>query len=933
MTIESVPVASMTSVRLIEEVARRRAAATTDPFAHPVLAVALDLVARMEARELDEAAILGLVRTIGGEAVRDRAARLAAYVGLASEAETDTAYAALADRLAESVSGFETYRALVTRRLFAAVFTAHPTFGMARDLARRIAVAANGAEDAFEDVASFRPDAPITLDDEYAQAREAVVHARDALDRLNAALIEAARQHWPRRWTTLAPSCVTLASWVGSDTDGRTDIDWWDILRYRLRSKQGQLTRVLARLPDVPEAAPARTMTAAALAAVTRQLDASPPLGASPDVEALRGFALALVEGRETGLTQAAPLLALLEEAIAAASDDETRLAFCLVRAGCVSHGLSIALPHCRLNASQLHNALGDIVDVDGNPGEPAQRRAYLAAMNGALGRVETVPVDYGALAAERSSATRLVMTVAQLVKHVDGSRPVRFLVAETETGYTLLCALWLAKRFGVEDQIEIAPLFETSLALEQGPRIVDEALRSPHWRAYLKRHGRMVVQFGYSDSGRYVGQLAATFLVERLRLRICELLARYELTDVELVIFDTHGESTGRGAHPASLADRLAYLAPAQARAEFVEAGIKVGRETSFQGTDGYLLFASRGLAGATVLAIAKHNFPDEHLKATGDPIYDEPDFATEFFGTVRQEVEALVEDPGYAALIGTFGPGLLDKTGSRPAARQSDAGGPARITHPRELRAIPNNAILHQLGWLANSVFGLGRAAARAPEVFVRMRHESDRFSRAYGLAEGAMRAGDLDVLGAYVDTLDPGSWFDGARRSGAGTRRDEILAVADALTALDLAPRLKRLFGRLTQDWLALGAVAPDLPAMSDRLVALHAVRLAMVRRIWLCVVHIPDFRPVDGVTRDVLAQRVLRLDVTGAVAILVRAFPLKPDPTVGLDFGESPGPRGTRTYEALHRDLINPMQLRMDIVREITGVIQHELGAFG
>ena len=42
-------------------------------------------------------------------------------------------------------------------------------------------------------------------------------------------------------------------------------------------------------------------------------------------------------------------------------------------------------------------------------------------------------------------------MTVAQIVKHVDGSVPVRFLIAETETGYTLLTALWLARLFGIE--------------------------------------------------------------------------------------------------------------------------------------------------------------------------------------------------------------------------------------------------------------------------------------------------------------------------------------------------------------------------------------------------------------------------------------------------------------------------------------------------
>jgi hypothetical protein len=38
---------------------------------------------------------------------------------------------------------------------------------------------------------------------------------------------------------------------------------------------------------------------------------------------------------------------------------------------------------------------------------------------------------------------------------------------------------------------------------------------------------------------------------------------------------------------------------------------------------------------------------------------------------------VEGLVDDAGYAALLGAFGPALLDKTGSRPSARQTDGMG----------------------------------------------------------------------------------------------------------------------------------------------------------------------------------------------------------------------------------------------------------------
>ena len=917
------------------EIERARQDARDDPFGNPILRVALWLTRRMDRGETDTQDATALVGLLGRAALRDRAVRLAAYVGLPPEDAPDP-FAALAERIAEASGegGFESYRTAVETARFAAVFTAHPTFGMTRELAGRIAEVASAASapaDAFEAVTSFRPDARITLQDEFEQARDAVRHARDALDRLTAALLAAARARWPERWTELDPRPIALGSWVGCDTDGRTDIGWWDTLRYRLESKRSQFTRVLAKLPSGPPASEVRGMAEAALWAVERQLAKAPPLGAEPTLEALRAFALVLVSERETALPDASRLIAALDRAVARAESADDKAAFCVIRAGCVAHGVSIAMPHFRLNASQLHNALRGRISLDAEPTEPSQRRAFLSAINAALDTVAPVPVDFGALAAERASAARMMMTVAQIVKHLDSTRPVRFLVAETETGYTLLSCLYLARRYGVADRVEISPLFETAEALEQGPRIIDEALRSRHWRDYLRRHGRLALQFGYSDSGRYIGQVAATFWVERLRLRLGELLASHGLGDLEIVLFDTHGESVGRGAHPASLADRLAYLAPHRTRAMFAEAGIAIVRETSFQGSDGYLLFGSPRLANATVARIAEDAFapPDP----APDPIYDEPDFATEFFGTVRSEMATLVDDPGYAALIGTFGPALLDKTGSRPSARQGDSGGPARITHPRELRAIPNNAILQQLGWMANSLHGIGHAAARAPDLFAAMRTRSDRFRRAYGLAEHALARSDLDVIRAYVDSLDPGSWLDRARRTEREGRRDELLAVAGALARLDLAPALRRLFGRLAVDGLRLRTVAPDAPRMPVRLAALHALRLAIIHRIWLAAAHIPDFRPQNAVSRDVLLERILRLDVPAALAHLADIFPLRPDPTVGIDFGEPPTPREAGTYEALHRDVIEPMRANFDLVREISGAIQHEIGAFG
>ena len=447
-----------------------------------------------------------------------------------------------------------------------------------------------------------------------------------------------------------------------------------------------------------------------------------------------------------------------------------------------------MAHTHTRLNAAQIHNVVRQRLAIADPPEEPAHRRALFSAINAALDAVQPVPVDFGALLAEQASAARLMMTVAQIVKHVDSSMPVRFLIAETETGYTLLAALWLARLFGVERHIEISPLFETAEALEQGATVLEEALRSPHYRTYLQSTGRLALQFGYSDSGRYVGQLAASYLIERLRLKIGQTLAQHGVSGVEVILFDTHGESIGRGAHPGSLADRLKYLSPTASRQALNRAGLKVREESAFQGGDGYLLFGTPELALATITRIAEQTY---HPAAgpIEDPVYANPDFSADFFATVRTGMEGLVEDAGYAALLGAFGPALLDATGSRPAARQADGmAEAARIRHPRELRAIPNNAILQQLGWCANTLQGLGAAAATAPRDVHRNAAEQpalpsrdgsgDACAGAFGhrcAARGDRHAGSRHLArsrGAHAHPGRPrGAGRGGARAGAAG------------------------------------------------------------------------------------------------------------------------------------------------------------------
>jgi phosphoenolpyruvate carboxylase len=914
---------------LLALTARARARTAEDPFGNPVLSIALAITRMSDNGNLDLATITDLVRSLRDQAFADRAERIAQYVGGIEAPEA--AFATLAHHLVrpdpdDSPIPWRRFQAEVERTRFAAVFTAHPTFALPSAVNACLArMACGGPAQSF---ASHRPTKP-TLQEEFEQAMAAMHNGRDAIDQLNEALISAASETWRDRWATLTPRAVVLTSWVGYDTDGRTDIGWWDTLRLRLLVKQLQLQRVAAQLAELDGVEAVRARVDTALDAVRAQIEAAPP---SPDPDAVTVFARALLGRREDAMVTPAPVIALLDEAIANAPA-ERKLRLVVIRAGVASHGLALAHTHVRLNSAQLHNAVRLRLGIAEPPGDPARRRTMLAAINAALDEVTPVPLDFGALIAEQASAVKLMMTVAQIVKHIDASVRIRFLIAETETGYTLLSALWLARRLGIAEHIEISPLFETAAALENGAHVLDEALRSPHYREYLKSTGKLCLQFGYSDSGRYVGQLAASYLIERLRLKVGETLAKHDVTGVEIVLFDTHGESIGRGAHPGSLADRLKYLSPTASRQAFNKAGLPVREESAFQGGDGYLLFGTKALATATVARIAEHAFA-ESAGPIEDPVYADPDFATDFFATIRAGMEELVEDPGYIALLGAFGPALLDPSGSRPDARQQDGGGgPVTLRHPSELRAIRNNAILQQLGWCANTLQGLGAAAARHPETFTEMHAKSRRFRRAVDLATHGLLHSDVDVLRAVIATLDPGSWLDRAGHTRLPGRAAALTTIAASLEQTNLWAPALAMFRRIQVDHLAMRAAWPDTPRMADREVLLHALRLALIHRIWLLGTQIPDFSPRYGVTRQALQARLLRLDVPGVLKLLADIFPAAPDPSTDRDYGEPHGPRGSDAYVHEHADIFAPMGALFELVREIATAITHEVGAFG
>ncbi|MDH5799075.1 MAG: phosphoenolpyruvate carboxylase, partial [Paracoccaceae bacterium] len=614
-----------------------------------------------------------------------------------------------------------------------------------------------------------------------------------------------------------------------------------------------------------------------------------------------------------------------------------------VLRAEMANFGLGFAHTHVRINATQITNAIRHDIEMTSAPEDPANRRRYLREVSDLLDTVEPVSINFGSIIRERTSAKRLFMLVTQFLKFVDAGEPVRFLIAECNTSFTVLAALYFAKQFGIDDRIDISPLFETSLALEQGDKIISELLDNPHYLAYVRGRGRICIQTGYSDAGRYVGQISASLAVERMRIKLAELLADRGMQDVELVIFDTHGESIGRGAHPRSFPDRLDFTYPTEARATFRAAGIHVKQEVSFQGGDGYVYFANPQLAFATVCRLLKHAFNNKASDET-DQFYRDNDHSLDFFISIKGFNERLMDNPDYSTMLDLFGTNLIYPTGSRKVKRQHEGGGQIDLGHPSQVRAIPHNATLQQLGYLSNSISGLGKAIAKDEDRFISIYRQSDRMRRFISMAAYARHLSNLDALHGYISLLDPIIWI---RRSTVETNPERVKQMQRLAHFLrhsvrhEKMNRVYRIFLNdtvyLDQTFAAINA-EELLPAHADLcypdLTLLHGVRIALIHEIFLMVAQLPRFSNLDRSSDDIIGE-LLHLDVESALEVLRKGFPVSeaaPDPAA---FGEAATYRtdSEQGYEREHRMLFDPIERLYDIVRRAGTGITHVMGAVG
>lgn len=938
--------------RLRDELKLMRSQIPDAPGLNPIVNVAFYLSRALESGDVSLDEIKALAGRLMDRACVRRAERLREQIGYVDNQTTIREFSNFVAKTVgndpDADAAFEAFKSRWGRARNGIVFTAHPTFGLSEALSTRMVQIASGEVPGDQPInLPHRPDDTISLEYEHKAVQKCIHNLRDAFEELLNGFYSVAAAGFGERAYKFRPRIATVASWVGYDLDGRTDIKWSHSFVLKLQEKVAALqdirTRFIIlkhRLPDVAEAQRiARQVVGKldlAIASAQKQLD---NLAAAADgKQKLSSAANVITEPDAYNLVSTEPVCQLLDQLIDAVPQVQSKREIAALSSLFEHTGMGTSHIHLRVNAVQLNNAFRAFVH------EPWTRdlseRQALARIVDMIRTADKATVNFETLDLETATAIRQFALAAQFHKHVDRDTPIRYLIAECESPATVLIALFFAKLFGVDHIVDISPLFETPAALETGARMIERLLEEDAYKTYVRGRKRLCIQTGFSDAGRFIGQIAATLSIERLHQGLAEVLDADQLKGVEVLIYSTHGESMGRGTHPGHMSTRLTYVFSPDARRRFAEAGIPLKHETSWQGGDGYLYYATKPLAMRALATVVQDG---EVQPAIEDEFYDDTNLALDFLLRLRGYQQDLFAHPGYRAVLGAFGPNLLFRTGSRPVKRQMEGASTADRGDPARMRAIPNNAILQQFGYIANVVAGLGAAVGSERERFVEVAKSSARLRPLIEMVARGKQLSSLNAMGANASVFDPGFW---AMRASWG-REPHLAAAFKTLSTFLLDDQrnasINGLVHELRLDAIDLHGILEDIGIDGGKipdenrleLDLLQAIRLAVIMRVFILAAQLPRFTTRDVSHAQIFAS-ALSLEVPEVLSVMRLAFPKRTgsgDASAAFNEKATYLPQGIDDYGRIETEILEPMEQAYELIREIGTGISHHFGAFG
>lgn len=861
-----------------------------DPHANAAKLLAYRLSDELAAERISFAQLEAILTDLCKSTAHQRGIRLAERAGLPEIEAWQTRFKEI---IATKAKGsFAAFKKWVESEAMGLVVTAHPTFAMTETMRAHVLGAAIGKKPRGKLSAdAIIRDAPPSLRDEHQEAQACIATMHQLIDDANRMILAQAAKDFPGQWQQLTPQLVTVASWVGYDLDGRRDIQWSDTVRLKLGEKADKLQdyRDMARaIADMSKAPPAGLLAFIAAAETATRIARAEQAAFAQDLSDRANLQAAaeLLNRRQTGRWLDMKIaLKHVNQALKQTEEASVMEALLVLRAHIKRCGMGTARLHLRVNAQQVLTAIGAHVPVTGD--ERLNSRTFLKRIADFAEKAKSVVSDFTVLDAEDSTVNRQLILAAQILNLIDRDTPIRFLIAECDQASIVLSALALARYYGVADQLDISPLFETPHALRNGGRVVAQMLEQPAYREHVKKRGVIAVQTGFSDAGRFMGQIAAVLAVERLQSHLATAIAESGLRNMRAVIFNTHGESMGRGGHPGNLTQRMDYIMSPWVFERFRSQNIDVTHEFSFQGGDGFLWFGNKHIGEAALLQLLCARFQPTET-APQDAFYADADFVWDFYNEVINQQDSLYNDNDYRYILSGFARNFLIPSGSRPEIRQ--ASGPlAQSTFtPRRIRAIPHNAILQQLAIPTNVIFGIGRAGRIDPNSFNQIFRKAPRGRTIMDMVIGSWRQTHLQILAAYGDFQDPNFWISRAVAQEDMAVRRQYRVVGHQLYERNANPKLRQLLYRLRADGDLLNGIIDDgketinislstkADTQTQNQILFHGIRLAVLMHAQFACAGLPINAP-PGATRSEIMERICNFDLTHVIATLDATYP--------------------------------------------------------
>lgn len=916
---------------------------THDPLADGVRSLAFLLSLGLEDGAANASILHSISKKLCDEALFDRSDRFGDMHLSTIDNIKKSIFATLDNASLTSMSALKK----ATEETFAGVvFTAHPTFAVSRKMRDALAILAMSKTDNVKSetrqqisALAHQPDDPLTLYDEHRDTQDAIANAQSAMRFLNETIAEWAEQKFAGETSDFAPNPLSLATWVGYDLDGRTDIHWGETFRLRLSEKEIQLKKYAAQIKALNE-----TKNDAGLAQVVDRLNAAADFTAeqvqlfsedlnNPDI-VVRAANL-LTEEDPRRLTSLKQTIDQIKPIATATGDRAISRGLQSLVSEMENFGLGVARIHLRVNATQVRSTLRADLGITGK--DHFSTRTLLSTAAERSANVTARQVNMASVFAEKMTARRQFMVCAQFKKHIDAQTPIRFLIAECEAPATVMGAVFLARLYGVDDIVDISPLFETADAIERGGRFMERLLDEPEYIDYIRKRGRIAIQLGFSDSGRFIGQLASDLAIERLHILLARALAAKDINDIEVVIFNTHGESMGRGAFPGGFKDRFDHLLTPWTRSLYNRHDLKMNAECSFQGGDGFLHFQSPEIAKSTIAQFFEWVM-EKPGPAIVDRFYEDINFSWDFYRGVKSWQETLFDNVDYHITLSTFGSNFLVKSGSRRVRRQSKD--PSTTASPRSMRAIPNNAILQQLCAPMNVCGGVGSAAGTEPERFQKWAQGSMRVNGLIRYASKARMLTDLGVLRSYANLYNSSFWNATSSMVPADARAPHSI-IANRLSEQKYFTALSRLANHFDHDLRQFDDFAEDTDDKTNRHCAtslrlLHAIRIALIMQAFKLTASVPSFSGRHDISYGALIDLALKLDFEGLINLLTEIFPMADESPMTFqkiaEVADDLNSQG-QGYPEVHHSIIKPLRVIHEIIAEIGVGISHHYNAYG